>query len=245
MRDATEQALPVLDILNFGVRYGRDTVLDGVSLTVKRGTVHVIVGPNGAGKSTLITAILGRTPFSGKIFANWEGSGRIGYVPQSFAVDRSLPVTVADFLALARQQRPICFGIERGTRERIKALLVRVGLEKLAGRQLSVLSGGELRRVLLANAIDPLPELLLLDEPSTGMDAVSSKKLEETLLMLNRSEGVTILMVSHDLEQVRRLATRVTVLDGKVQRDGTPREVLTAALATAVLAGGHTRGMAR
>ncbi len=132
MPPSTEQAPPLLEIINLGVRCGRETPLDGVSLNVKRGTIHVLVGPNGAGKSTLIAGILGRIPFSGRIIATWLADGRIGYVPQSFAVDRSLPVTVADFLALARQRRPVCFGVNRETRERIGRLLARVGLESLA-----------------------------------------------------------------------------------------------------------------
>jgi zinc transport system ATP-binding protein len=197
----------------------------------------VIVGPNGAGKSTLLSAILGQAPFTGSITANWSGTGRIGFVPQTLAVDRSLPVTVTDFLALARQRRPICFGIARITRERIASLLAQVGLEHLAERQLSVLSGGELRRVLLTNAIDPTPELLLLDEPSAGLDQTACEEMETMIRALNREQGVTVLMVSHDLEQVRRLADRVTLLNRSVQRDGPPAAVLTADLAEMLLSG--------
>jgi zinc transport system ATP-binding protein len=227
---------PLLAVRGLGVRHGREVLLAGVSLAVRRGSVHVVVGPNGAGKSTLLAAVLGQTFFSGSIVAHWRGAGRIGYLPQSFAVDRTLPVTVADFLALARQRRPVCFGIERGTRRRILALLDRVGLVELAARPLAVLSGGELRRVLLAHAIDPLPELLLLDEPASGLDEMASARMEEMILTL-RGEGLTVLMVSHDLDQVRRLADRVTVLNRAVQRDGPPAEVLTADLPTILLAG--------
>ncbi len=157
-------------------------------------------------------------------------------MPQAFAVDRTLPVTVADFLALARQRRPVCFGIDRATRRRIADLLARVGLADLAERPLSVLSGGELKRVLLANAIDPLPELLLLDEPAAGLDEAAAARLEETLLDLKRESGLTVLMVSHDLDQVRRLADRVTLLNRRVERDGPPGEVLTADLPATLLA---------
>jgi zinc transport system ATP-binding protein len=227
---------PLLEILDLGVRRGREVLLRDVSFTVRRGSIHVVVGPNGAGKSTLLAGILGQTSFTGRIVANWRGVGRIGYLPQSFGVDRTLPVTVADFLALARQRRPVCFGIERGTRARIGELLSRVGLASLASRPLSVLSGGELRRVLLANAIDPLPELLLLDEPASGLDEMAIVQMEDLLLALQREAGVTVLMVSHDLDQVRRLAGRVTVLNREVQRDGPPAEVLTADLPAILLA---------
>jgi zinc transport system ATP-binding protein len=233
---AANDELPLLEIRGLGVRRGREVLLAGVSFTVSRGSIHVVVGPNGAGKSTLLAAILGQTDFSGTIVANWRGPGRIGYLPQSFGVDRTLPVTVADFLALARQRRPVCFGVERGTRRRIGDLLSRVGLADLAARPLSVLSGGELRRVLLANAIDPLPELLLLDEPASGLDEMAVVQMEDILLSLQREAGLSVLMVSHDLDQVRRLADRVTVLNRAVQRDGPPAEVLTADLPTILLA---------
>lgn len=134
----------------------------------------------------------------------------MAYVPQQFQVDRTLPVTVADFLALTRQRRPVCFGIARGARTRIAQLLDRVKLTGFDGRSLSALSGGELRRVLLANALDPLPELLILDEPASGLDESSSRWLDDTLTSLKGE--MTVLMVSHDSDQVRRIADAVTHL---------------------------------
>src|ERR1700720_2801082 len=123
---------PLLEMRDLWVRRGGEALLERVSLTVARGTLHVLVGPNGAGKSTLLAAILGQIAFAGRIVAHWRRDGRIGLVPQSFAVDRTLPVTVADFLALTRQRRPVCLGVERGTRRRIGDLLSRVGLADLA-----------------------------------------------------------------------------------------------------------------
>ena len=117
---------------------------------------------------------------------------------------------MADFLALTRQRRPVCFGIDAAARKRISLLLDRVGLGGFDNRALSVLSGGELRRVLLANALDPLPELLILDEPESGLDEASARWLDDTLQSLKGE--MTVLMVSHDSERVRRLADRVTVL---------------------------------
>ncbi len=239
----------LLTIRGLGVRIGREILLDGIDLDVHRGSIHVVVGPNGAGKSTLLAGILGRTAFTGSIVTHFLGAGRIGYLPQSFAVDRTLPVTVADFLALPRQRRPVCFGIERGTRKKIEGLLARVGLAGLGDRMLSVLSGGELKRVLLANAIDPTPELLLLDEPAAGLDEMAIGQMEEILLGLRREAALTVLMVSHDLGQVRRLADRVTLLNRTVERDGPPGEVLTADLPETLLAarwsGPSTAGPAR
>jgi zinc transport system ATP-binding protein len=201
---------PLLEITGLTLRPGRQAVLSDFSLTVERGTLHAIVGPNGAGKTTLLWAILGLEPFDGRIVAHWSGRGRIAYVPQQFQVDRTLPVTVADFLALTRQRRPVCFGVAPGTRARISRLLDRVKLEGFDNRPLSALSGGELRRVLLANALDPLPELLILDEPASGLDESSSRWLDDTLTSLKGE--MTVLLVSHDADQVRRIADAVTHL---------------------------------
>ena len=219
-----EQNDSLLDVTGLTVCRAGETLLSDVSFSVRRGTLHAVVGPNGAGKTTLLSAILGQVPFTGRIVAHWNQSGRVGYVPQAFHVDRTLPVTVSDFLALTRQHRPVCFGVDPSARQRISLLLDRVGLKGFGGRQLSVLSGGELRRVLLANALDPLPELLILDEPSAGLDDTAARWLDDTLLTLKGS--VTIVTVSHDFVQLRRLADRVTVLDRRVVMEGSPSDAL-------------------
>src|SRR5947207_4791033 len=139
------------DIQHLAIHRHREALVDDASFRVARGNLHVIVGPNGAGKSTLLSAVLGLIPFEGEIVLNWQRSGAIGYVPQSFAVDPTLPVTVEDFLALTRQQRPVCFGLTVTSRRMVGQLLARVGLSGLERRPLAVLSGGELRRVLLAH----------------------------------------------------------------------------------------------
>lgn len=223
------------------VRDGR-TLLAEVALAVGRGSTHVLLGPNGAGKTTLLGAILGHTAFEGRIRFHWRGSARLGYVPQGFHVDRTLPLTVGEFLALPRQRRPVCFGVGRATRARMEAALARVGLGECWTRPLGVLSGGELRRVLLANAIDPLPEFLLLDEPASGLDEIAVRQLETTLAALKRDAGTSVLMVSHDLDQVRRVADRVTLIDQTVRRTGTPAEVLSGGLAASFAVGGGPLG---
>jgi len=243
MTDGGEPAA-LLEIDGLAVRRQRDVLLDDVRLRVRRGTIHVIVGPNGAGKSTLLAAILGQIPFDGHIVMNWSGAGTIGYVPQSFVVDPTLPVTVADFLALTRQRRPVCFGVTRAARISIAALLNRVGLGGLEPRPLAVLSGGELRRVLLAHALDPVPELLVLDEPTAGLDEASVGILDEILLAAKRTGQTTVLMVSHDLEQVRRVADRVTVLDRRVVVEGSG-EILAAASVRELLPAAQPRRVAR
>jgi zinc transport system ATP-binding protein len=209
------------------LREGR-AVVERVALRVMRGTIHLVLGPNGGGKSSLIEALLGQATFTGSVRCHFRGSGRIGYVPQSFPADPTLPVTVTELLALSRQRLPICFGVQKSTRAAAAALLERVGLAAVADRRLGVLSGGELRRVLLAQAMDPPPELLLLDEPASGLDRKSVERLESIVRALRDDHGTTVLMVSHDLDQARRLADAVTVIDRTVQREGSPALVLEA-----------------
>jgi zinc transport system ATP-binding protein len=219
-------------------RQGRP-VLDDVSLQIRAGEIHLLVGRNGAGKSTLLLALLGQVPFSGDIRLYFQRpqtgrlplgaafpSGAIGYVPQTFAADRTLPITVAEFLALSRQRWPVCLGVRPRTRARIAALLARVGLAGFEGRRLGELSGGELRRVLIGNALDPAPELLFCDEPATGLDPEATAELDRTLLALRDAHRTTIVMISHDRAQVRRLADRVSLLHDAVLRTGPAAEVL-------------------
>jgi zinc transport system ATP-binding protein len=219
-------ALPVVEVERLRVRREGRPVLEDVSLAVPRGAIHVVIGPNGAGKSTLVAALLGSVAFEGTIRLHLRASGRIGYVPQSFVADRTLPITVAEFLALPRQRRPVCLGVSPRARARIEPLLERVGLRGFESRRLGELSGGELRRVLVANAVEPAPEILLCDEPESGLDPEAVLPLDRTLLELREAAGTSIVLVSHDPAQVRRLADRVTQLDGRVERCGTADEVL-------------------
>jgi zinc transport system ATP-binding protein len=225
---------PVIEISDLTVtREGRPAVA-GVTLSVASRSVHLLVGPNGAGKSTLLAALLGLVDFSGSIRFHWRGDGRIGYVPQAFTVDRTLPLTVGELLALTRQRRPVSLGIGRALRAHLEALLERVGLAGFLGRPLGGLSGGELQKVLLANAIDPAPELLLLDEPSSGLDEIAVRQLEEVVVALTRESRTSVLMVSHDLGQVRRIADCVTLIETTVRRTGPPGAVLANGLAHAL-----------
>lgn len=205
----------LLELEKVTVEKDGKVLLEEISLEVQPGTIHMLLGPNGAGKSTLFSALLGLTDFSGAIRFHWRGSGRIGYVPQRFTVDRTLPLTVAEFLALSRRRRPVCLGIGKGARQQAEALLAKVSLQGFGPRWLGALSGGELQRVLLAHALDPLPELLLLDEPASGLDETAARAFEQNLIDLRKT--TTVLMVSHDLSQARRIADRITVIDRTVR----------------------------
>lgn len=228
------QSQPVLvEIDHLTIRRHGEAILEDVAINIARASAHVVVGRNGAGKSTLISAMLGQIAFDGRIVMHWQGSGAIGYVPQTFPIDPTLPVTVQDFLALTRQRLPVALGITRATRERIADLLQRVGLAGRERRPLAVLSGGELRRVLLAHALDPEPELLILDEPGSGLDEASAEWLDDTLIAMRDQRRTTIVMVSHDSDRVRRIADRVTLLDRRVVAEGSADDVFEAAAALA------------
>ena len=217
---------PVVELRDVTVWRDGRPVVSSVALDVTVGSVHLLVGPNGAGKSTQFGALLGLIAFEGSIRFHWRQSGRIGYVPQAFTVDRTLPVTVGEFLALSRQRRPVCLGLPRVVRVGVESALERVGLTGFLSRPLGGLSGGELQRVLLANAIDPVPELLLLDEPASGLDEMAVQQFEDVVTALKHTGGTSVLMVSHDLSQVRRIADQVTLLDKTVRRSGSPAGVL-------------------
>ncbi|HTR49135.1 MAG TPA: ATP-binding cassette domain-containing protein [Kofleriaceae bacterium] len=213
-------------------REGR-LVVEDACLEINAGTIHVLIGPNGAGKSTLLAAMLGQTAFAGTIKLHFRGSGDVGYVPQSFVADRTMPITIGEFLALQRQRWPVCLGVRKAARARVATILERVGLAGMERRRLGELSGGELRRVLIGNAIDPAPELLLCDEPATGLDPAAIEQLDRVLCELRDEHGTTVVMVSHDRAQVRRIANRVTLLHVQIKDTGQPAKVLERAAASA------------
>jgi zinc transport system ATP-binding protein len=205
-----------IEIRDLSVTLLRQAVLRGVNLDVTRGQCHAVVGPNGAGKTTLLRTILGELPHRGTIRLRYAGAGRIGYVPQRLEVATGVPVTVADFLQLNLDRRPVFFGSGRTLRARLHELLDQVGCAHLMARQLRELSGGELRRVLVAQALAPQPEFLLLDEPASNVDQAGRAGLVELLDGIRRAHGITMLLVEHDDDFVERLAQMVTVLNRQV-----------------------------
>jgi zinc transport system ATP-binding protein len=218
---------PAVHFANVGLSLGGTSILDGVSFDVRPGEIHCIVGPNGGGKTSLIRSLLGEMPVSGQISIDWNGGPRtIGYVPQALDLDRTLPVTVNDFMAMIRQRRPAFLGLASRYRKEVAAVLERVGLAGKGDRKLGDLSGGERQRILLAQALMPRPSLLVLDEPLTAMDEAGMRLFEDIVLAV-ADEGVTIIWIAHDLAQVRRMADRVTCLNRTVRFDGVPEEVLT------------------
>jgi zinc transport system ATP-binding protein len=217
---------PVLSLEGVSVARDGRVVLDSISLAVEAGSIHAVVGPNGAGKSTLLAAVLGQIAFTGSIIRRFKVSNRVGFVPQTFVADRTLPVTVVELLALTRQRMPVCFGVRATAKKRIAGALDLVGLAGFESRRLGELSGGEIRRVLVANAIEPVPELLILDEPASGMDEASRERLDVVVKNAAKEGNSAVLIVSHDLPRVRKIADQVTWLEGSVKKSGAAAEVL-------------------
>jgi len=230
---------PAVECAGVTLERGGVRLLDGVSLRIAPGTLHALVGPNGAGKTSLLRCLLGQAPHTGRIARHWPGGtvAAIGYVPQALDFDRTLPVTADDFLALAGSPRPAFFRPSVACRAGQDAALAAVGLTARRGVMLGRLSGGELKRLLLAQALRPRPALLLLDEPMNHLDAPGVATATRLLTEL-RDAGATLVCCHHDLAWVRAHADTVTGLDaGRVAFSGPPREVLTSETIMRLFAG--------
>lgn len=218
---------PQVQFDQVSLQYGQTRVLEGIDLTLSSAEVHALVGPNGGGKSSLVRCLLGLAPHRGTIKLEWPGSpGQIGYVPQALEFDRSLPMSVIDFLAAMQTRRPAFLRPGRRQRQQIVDALERVGLGSKAERRMGDLSGGERQRVMMAQGLMPEPKLLILDEPMAALDE-AGVAIFEALIGELKAEGVTLLWVEHDLAAVRRLADRVTGLNRRLLFSGDPAEELT------------------
>ena len=224
---------PLVTIRKLEVELGGKRILDGVDAQIARGQITALIGLNGSGKTTMLRTLLREYPFRGEIKFHCghdhheHDPKHVGYVPQKLTIEPRLPLTVRELFGLTLQRWPIFFGISKGVNRRAEMLLDRVNARKLLERPVAKLSGGEMQRVLLSLALDPHPELLLLDEPAAGIDFVDQKPFYDLLADLNRETGVTILLVSHDLSVVSEHAHRVLCLkNGKIECEGTPDEML-------------------
>jgi zinc transport system ATP-binding protein len=196
------------------VRHGAATILDRVGFRIGPGEIVTVIGPNGSGKSTLLRALLGIERLAAGRVLRAAGL-TVGYVPQRLALDRTLPLTVHRFMSLPRRVA----GAEA------LAALARTGVSDCANRQMADLSGGQLQRVLLAHALLGAPRLLVLDEPTAGLDQPGEADFYRLLEEVRTETGAGVLLVSHDLHVVMAASDRVVCLNGHVCCEGTPQVV--------------------
>ena len=217
-------------INNFAVTRGQDNILYDVNLHVHCGEITAIIGPNGAGKSTLLKAILGEIPHEGTLeFVDEKDkktrAANIGYVPQYLDFDRTTPISVFDLFAITYSNMPVWIKKSENVHKLAKEALKRVDAEELLNKRLGQLSGGELQRVLLSLALTPMPDILLLDEPVSGVDKKGMNIFYKTVSNLREKYDLTIILVSHDFEAVKKYANRVVLLNKTVKMIGKPKEV--------------------
>lgn len=220
-----------LKLQNVSVTLGDNQILTNVSFEPAVGRLNAIIGPNGAGKTTLLRAILGLVPYTGSIRVGTNQQGRLlrlGYVPQRLDFDHGMPMSVYDLLCSGLQARPIWLGHGRSARRIADEALARVGGAGWGYRRLGALSGGELQRVLLALALTSDPDILLLDEPVSGVDIAGEELFCDLLGSLQREGHYTMLLISHDLSIVTQHAQFVLCLSQKVLCQGETVSTLTA-----------------
>lgn len=204
----------ILNVSNLTVAFSNNPIIDNLNFKIKRGVTLAIVGPNGAGKTTLFRALLNLVPHSGKI--EWNGKVKIGYVPQILSV-RDIPISVKEFLSF-----------KNDSVQDITAVLGAVGLnsEEVVNKSLATLSGGQMRRVLIAWAIVDKPDVLLFDEPTSGVDLDSEEAIYGMLRRLTDKNEITLLLISHDLHIVREYSDYALALNKCIVFFGESKEVM-------------------
>lgn len=205
---------PQIEVKNIAFSYNKEVVINNISFNVEKGDYLGIIGPNGGGKTTLIKIILGLlAPQEGEVTVH----GRCGYVPQKAAQEISgLPATVKEVLESGKENNI----------EKIKESMKMTEIEKHKNRLISELSGGERQRVFIARALSKNPDILILDEPSTGVDIATQEKFYSFLRKINEKE-ITIIFVSHDINVIANEAKNVLCVGGEKTCFGTPQETLT------------------
>jgi ABC-type Mn2+/Zn2+ transport system ATPase subunit len=222
--------LHCIKINHIGVTIGEQVIIEDVNLHIHCGKLTFIIGKNGAGKSTLVKAILNEIPHTGNIEFREDENGKekhlkIGYVPQSINIDRNTPTSVYDLVAGFYSKRPVFLWKTKKSYEDVKNQLRVFGAEELVDKQVGKLSGGEVQRVLLSMAVLNTPNLLILDEPVSGIDKNGMDLFYKNVEDLKENYDLAVILVSHDLEYVARYADEVVLLDKKILKRGTVQEV--------------------
>ena len=225
----------ILEVEHLSVRFGSQEVLHDLSFSVGRGTALAVIGPNGSGKTVLFRALISALPYEGVV--RWAPDARIGHVPQKLDLSRDAPIAGRDLLA-ARAR------IARVSLDRIDTVVARVGLApEVLSTLVGTMSGGQFQRLLMACALLADPTVLLLDEPTAGVDEPGQERMNETIHRLQTESGATVLLISHELNVVFRYADTVLCLTPRHTCFGIPREVLT--METLAQVYGQPVGLAR
>ncbi len=219
-----------LKVQDLTVVRGDDVILDHVSFHMHCGELIALIGPNGAGKSSLFKSILGQMHYQAGSITFQTAAGehmkpRIGYVPQSPAFDPGDPVSVLDLFSAAISRYPIWLPTPKKLRQRVAGCLERVNAQGLMDKRVGTLSGGEVQRVLLAMALEPLPNILILDEPMSGVDEAGERQLLSLLDEIRTNYDLSILISTHDFATLKRV-DKVILLKKQVLRQGPPLLVL-------------------
>jgi zinc transport system ATP-binding protein len=219
-----------LNVQNLNVTLEEDDILRNINFHLHCGEMVALIGPNGAGKTSLFNSILGRIPYSGTIHFTSAGGGSsrplIGYVPQSPNFDSGDPISVLDFFVAAISTWPVFLPIPSSLRSKVSDCLSRVQGVTLIDKRLGTLSGGELQRVLLAVALEPLPQILILDEPLSGVDVEGEHQLLQMLSEIRTRYDLSILFSTHDFATLPQYADKVILLKQEILNIGPPRDVL-------------------
>lgn len=218
-------------IKNLSVTKGNEEILKDININIHCGELTALIGPNGAGKSTLLKAIIGENSYCGEL--NFRDRNNklsrkpiIGYVPQKLEFENSSPISVLDVFSATKSNRPVYLSNSEEMKKKVLESLKKVQCEELINKKLGVLSGGQLQRVLLALALDPIPDILLLDEPVSGIDQNGLKLFYKTVSNLRKNYDISIILVSHDLNLVYKYADSVAFLNNKtIECIGKPEEV--------------------
>ena len=220
----------IIKISHLNKSFGEVKAVNDLSFRVKKGELFAFLGVNGAGKSTLLKAILGEVEHKGNIIFTDEKDNltkkiKIGYVPQKLNIEKHMPTTVFDMFASCISYIPVFMKKDKKIYKEIKEHLKIFGVDRLIDKSIGDLSGGELQRVLIAMATKPIPNLLILDEPVSGIDKNGIRDFYQILNRLKAEYDMSIILVSHDLELANQYADRVILLDKEVIKEGTPQEV--------------------
>ena len=215
-------AQPIIKVDHLSVRYDGQVVLKDLSLDIQKGEIVAVIGPNGSGKTTFIRAILGLVPYQGVVQINGKpiqsSLTKIGYVPQTFSFDRSIPMTVGEFLALSyKKVKP----------RKLKHALLEVDMRRYEHHQIGSLSGGQFQRVLIARSILNDPFILVLDEAISEIDTAGEKSFYDIISHLNKVHETTVILISHEIQMIYKFADHIICLNRELICHGKPKDAIT------------------